>query len=151
MNLPIKIGLILITLIAGFYTPDVINLIKNHSKHSISIRNLDQYCMLSTQACIQDDIAITLDKNILQPMVSSRIKVLWSKNQSLTTQASKLTLTMTGLEGKLGRVKYNLKQTGDNIYEGDITLPVCTLDEMTWLGELTDGNKTVYPALRMRK
>jgi hypothetical protein len=107
--------------------------------------------MLSTQACIQDDIAITLDKNILQPMVSSRIKVVWSNNQSLTTQASKLTLTMTGLEGKLGMVKYNLKQTGDNIYEGDITLPVCTLDEMTWLGELTDGNKTVYPALRMRK
>ena len=59
-------------------------------------------------------------------------------------------LTMKGLEEQLGTVRYKLKHVGNDYFEGEIMLPVCTLDEMTWLGELTDGQKTVYPALRMK-
>ena len=145
MTLSIKISLIFITLLAGFYLPDVIKHMKNYLDNSIQVRSIDHYCMLSAQACIQGSTVITLDRDILQPMVSSKINVLWSNNLS-----PKLTLTMKGLEGRLGIVKYTLKPIGNNVYEGEILLPVCTLNEMTWLGELTDGTTIVYPALRMK-
>lgn len=145
MNLPIKITFILITLLAGFYAPDAIKFLRSYEKNTIKMQNIENYCMLSTKACTQDSVEITLDKDIVKPMVTTRIKVIWHNNQ-----AEKLTLTMKGLEGELGTIKYKLKHLGKNNYVGDITLPVCTLDEMTWLGELTDGQKTVYPALRMK-
>jgi hypothetical protein len=160
MNLPVKISLVLITLTAGFYAPDVIKYLKENIESPMQLRSIDQYCMLSKQSCVQDSITITLDKDVLKPMVSSKMNVVWSRIQSSGTlppnkqpsnkQPPKLILTMKGLEGELGTVKYILKHVGDNNYVGDITLPVCTLDEMTWLGELTDGTKTVYPALRMK-
>ncbi|NTJ39213.1 hypothetical protein HQK29_16385 [Vibrio vulnificus] len=44
-----------------------------------------------------------------------------------------------------------LKQTSPGLFRGEVILPVCTTDAMTWLGELTDGTTTVYPAIRMQR
>ncbi len=144
MHVAIKVLAIPLVLFAGFYAPDVIKQLNIHLSEASEVRDLDQYCMLSKQTCIQDAIAITLDKDKVKALVASRIRVKWQQSNS-----EELMLTMKGLEEQLGTVKYKLKHVGNDYFEGQIILPVCTLDEMTWLGELTDGQKTVYPALRM--
>ena len=64
MHIAIKTLAIAVALLLGFYAPDVI---KELSKTQV-IRPLDEYCMLSKQTCVQDSVAITLDKDKLQPM-----------------------------------------------------------------------------------
>ena len=144
MHIALKSLTIPLVLLVGFYTPDVIKQLNIDINKDIKIRALAEYCMLSKQECIQDGIAITLENDTIKPLVTSQIKVKWQQANS-----DELTLKMQGLEGELGIVRYKLKRVANGYFEGSITLPVCTLDKMTWLGELTDGQKTVYPALRM--
>ena len=52
---------------------------------------------------------------------------------------------------ELGTVRFQLSSTGEQRFQGEVLLPVCTIDEMTWIGTLTDGEHTVYPAIRMQR
>ncbi|MBU2893340.1 hypothetical protein KO495_08360 [Colwellia sp. D2M02] len=146
MNLASKIILIITVLIAGFLAPDAINYTQQYLNQPSEKLSIEQYCMLSSQPCTQNSVKMTLNKDVIKPLVTSQITVQWQHSEAETLQ-----LTMQGLEGELGTVKYLLKRVSDNKFQGNITLPVCTLDEMTWLGQLTDGKATVYPALKMKR
>ncbi|GMM79533.1 hypothetical protein MTsN2n20_12180 [Vibrio alginolyticus] len=52
---------------------------------------------------------------------------------------------------EMGEPKFLLKQIAPGQYQGDIILPVCTEDAMTWVGELSDGENIVYPAIKMQR
>jgi hypothetical protein len=89
---------------------------------------------------------MSLDRETAQPLVPTKIKVIWEGATSDT-----LMLSLTGLEMEMGSARFQLKNLTNNIYEGDVILPVCTMGKMTWLGELTDGVKTVNLAIRMAR
>ncbi|MGF1753797.1 hypothetical protein L4C33_09390 [Vibrio makurazakiensis] len=149
MHLALKVSAIGLALVAGFYGPQVVTSVKESmSLHQMSAEavNLDDYCMLSTVSCEQNSVKITLDRDVTQPLVPAKIRVEWPN-----AKQDNLALDLRGLEMEMGVAKYRLNSVGDGIYEGEILLPVCTLDTMTWLGELTDGVTTVKPALRMAR
>ncbi|CAK1849498.1 hypothetical protein [Vibrio crassostreae] len=146
MHPALKVAALGIALVAGFYGPQAVEQFKTVvESHSPDV-NLDDYCMLSTTSCEQDTVAMTLEHETAQPLVPTKIKVVWEGAASET-----LMLSLTGLEMEMGSARFQLKSIGNNTYEGDVILPVCTMDKMTWLGELTDGVETVNPAIRMAR
>ncbi|MFL7035800.1 hypothetical protein BCS71_21635 [Vibrio lentus] len=146
MHPALKVAALGIALVAGFYGPQAIQQFKSAMEQATADINLDNYCMLSTTSCEQNAVAMTLEHETAQPLVPTKIKVVWEGAASET-----LMLSLTGLEMEMGSARFQLKNTGNNIYEGNVILPVCTMDHMTWLGELTDGVETVKPAIRMTR
>ncbi|TKF92165.1 hypothetical protein, partial [Vibrio sp. F13] len=104
-----------IALVAGFYGPQAIQQFKSAMEHSTADVSLDDYCMLSTTWCEQDSVAMTLEHETAQPLVPTKIKVVWEGAASET-----LMLSLTGLEMEMGSARFQLKNTGNNIYEGDV-------------------------------
>ncbi len=128
------------------YGPQVFQKLKSVIEHSTTEVNLDDFCMLSTTSCEQESISMSLDRETAQPSSTHEDK------SSLGGAASRtLMLSLTGLEMEMGSARFQLKNIGNNTYEGDVILPVCALDKMTWIGELTDGVDTVNPAIRMAR
>ena len=146
MHPALKVAALGIALVAGFYGPQVFQKLKSVIEHSTAEVNLDDYCMLSTTSCEQESISMSLDRETAQPLLPTKIKVVWEGAASET-----LMLSLSGLEMEMGSARFQLKSIGNNTYEGDVILPVCTLDKMTWIGELTDGVETVNPAIRMAR
>ncbi|MBW3695424.1 hypothetical protein EK599_06940 [Vibrio sp. T187] len=149
MHLALKVSAIGLALVAGFYGPQVVTSVKESmSQHQMSSEsiNLDDYCMLSSAACEQNSVRISLDRDVTQPLVPAKIRVEWPN-----AKQDSLSLNLQGLEMEMGSARYRLNSVGNDVFEGEIILPVCTLDKMTWVGELTDGQTTVKPALRMAR
>ncbi len=142
MRSALKLVAILIALLAGFFASDIIKLFAGETK---SI-DLSQYCQLSTTPCTQKDISMSLAQDTVHPLVANRLSVSWPNSQS-----EQLVLNLQGVEMEMGTVKYVLKKVEAGKYEADIILPVCTSESMTWVGQLSDGNTTVLPALRMER
>lgn len=108
--------------------------------------DISKYCFLSTNVCQQDDISMTFQHDIAKPLMASNLTVEWKNTQSDT-----LLLELESLEMEMGKSKFLLQKQQDGTYASAIMLPVCTQDKMTWLGRLTDGTTTVYPAIRMER
>ncbi len=139
----LKFVTVVLALLSGFFAQDILNGFRTYFE---SRALHDQYCMLSTTACVQDDVSMTLSADNAQALVPVQISVTWPNHQ-----AESLTLTMEGHEMDMGVVKFNLTPQSSGLYQGEVMLPVCTIDEMTWVGELTDGTLTVNPAMRMQR
>ncbi|MGF1837301.1 hypothetical protein [Vibrio atlanticus] len=146
MHSALKVAALGIALVAGFYGSQAIQQFESAMERASAEINLDDYCMLSTTSCEQNTVTMTLDRETAQPLAPTKIKVVWEGAASDT-----LMLSLTGLEMEMGSARFQLKNIGNNTYEGDVILPVCTLDKMTWIGELTDGVDTVNPAIRMAR
>ncbi len=133
---------IIIALGAGFFASD---LIKAISKQTQSV-DLSQYCQLSTQSCDQKNASMSLSQDKTHPLVANKISVTWPN-----PEAKQLELTLKGVEMDMGVLKFVLKPASSGQFETDLILPVCTSESMTWAGELTDGETTVLPAIRMQR
>tara|TARA_Y100001960_G_C14715403_1_gene849329 strand:- start:1293 stop:1760 length:468 start_codon:yes stop_codon:yes gene_type:complete len=138
----IKIALIALALGAGYFAGDAYQWYQNQQTKI----SLDDYCLLSTQPCSQDDIVITLDRDVSQPLVPTQIQVKWP-----STKADALMLSLEGYEMEMGTTLFKLTKSQNNLYTGELILPVCTLEAMTWVGHLSDGNIQVNTALRMER
>ncbi|MDN3697214.1 hypothetical protein QWY97_07580 [Vibrio cortegadensis] len=125
----------------GFFASDLSKLISQPKTKMI-----DDYCMVTTQTCSQNQVGMTLSRDAAQPLLPTVFRVEWPN-----TDASQLVLNLQGVEMNMGTARFSLAKIADGIYQGEIILPICTIDEMTWVGELTDGKTTVYPALRMKR
>ncbi len=142
MRTGIKLLTIALALGAGFYANDIIRMF---SGETTSIE-LTDYCMLSTHPCEEQNISMRLSTDTAHPLVASRLTVNWPE-----TSAQKLELSLQGVEMEMGTVKYVLSKSPSGLFETDIILPVCTSNAMTWAGQLSDGEKTVHPAIRMER
>ncbi|HGY9593942.1 TPA: hypothetical protein ACOJPH_001594 [Vibrio campbellii] len=138
----LQIGGIAVALVAGFCAP---TLFKNFSS-APEPKSLDEYCFLSTEPCIQHDVAMTLSVDTAQPLIPAQLEVEWQDSE-----ADQLVLSLVGREMEMGEPKFMLKKVAPGKFVGDVTLPVCTQDSMTWVGELSDGKDTIYPALKMQR
>ncbi|TXZ08751.1 hypothetical protein FXE63_04405 [Vibrio mimicus] len=131
---------ILLALGAGFFATDLLTWLQQPK------RNLSDYCQLSQNGCEQAGVTMTLAQDKAHPLVTNRLTVHWPNSD-----AQNLILTLEGVEMNMGSAKFSLSPTAKGIYSADIILPVCTSDSMTWVGKLSDGTKTVYPAIRMER
>ena len=118
MHPALKVVALGIALVAGFYGPQVFQKFKSVIEHSTAEVNLDDYCMLSTISCEQESISMSLDRETAQPLLPTKIKVVWEGAASET-----LMLSLTGLEMEMGSARFQLKSIGNNTYEGDVILP----------------------------
>ena len=138
----LQIAGITIALVAGFYAP---TLLKNFSS-TPAAKSDDEYCFLSTQPCVQHNVVMTLGVDNTQPLIPAQFQVEWQNSE-----AKQLVLSLVGREMDMGEPKFILKKVAPGKFVGDVTLPVCRQNSMTWVGELSDGENTVYPALKMQK
>lgn len=131
-----------VALVAGFYAPTLLKSLSTSSE----LKPLDEYCVLSTAACVQQDITMTLNVDNTQPLVPALLTVEWSDSE-----AEQLVLSLSGREMEMGEPKFLLNKVSPGKYMGEVVLPVCTQESMTWVGELTDGQDTIYPAIKMQR
>jgi hypothetical protein len=131
-----------VALAAGFYAPTLIKSLSTSSE----LKQLDEYCFLSTTACVQHDVSMILNVDNAQPLVPAQLTVEWSDSQ-----AEQLVLSLSGREMEMGEPKFLLKKVSPGKYMGEVVLPVCTQESMTWVGELSDGQNTIYPAIKMHR
>ncbi len=129
-------------LVAGFYAPTLIKSLSTSSE----LKPLDEYCFLSTTTCIQQEVSMTLNVDSTQPLVPAQLTVEWPGANS-----EQLILSLTGREMEMGEPKFILKKHAPEQYVGEVILPVCTQESMTWVGELSDGQTTIYPAIKMQR
>lgn len=139
-----KIALLCVAISLGFFAQDLLQAAK--PTNSAPEFDKDKYCFLSTTECQQAEASMLLDRDVAKPLTESQITVKWDSAASDT-----LSLDLNALEMDMGTVKYLLKRQQDGRFTASVMLPVCVQDKMTWLGELSDGTSTVYPAIRMER
>lgn len=105
-----------------------------------------EYCYLSSKDCEQENVHMQLALDDTRPMQPNRLTITWP-----SMEQKKLTLTLRGLEMEMGIVKIPLEFIGNQTYQADLVLPICTQSQMTWIGELSDGVVTVNPAIRAQQ
>ena len=138
----LKLFLVVVTLSAGFFAGDIYQWFKNRSQ----VKPLSEYCLLTTQACENNDVRIKVDRDISHPLVPSEIVVDWP-----TAQQDSLLLTLQGYEMEMGTAVFKLNKNSTGQFTGQVILPVCTTDAMTWIGEITDGQHSVSTSIRMEQ
>ncbi len=89
---------------------------------------------------------MTLNVDKAQPLVPAQLTIEWPD-----TKAEQLVLSLSGRDMEMGEPKFLLKSDGQGHYIGELVLPVCTQESMIWVGELSDGKKTIYPAIKMQR
>lgn len=129
---------LLLALSAGFFADDL------RAWLFPAQRDLNHYCLLSQQSCEQAGVSMRLEPALNAPATTYRLTVNWPN-----AGAQNLILTLQGLEMDMGSAKFSLSPIGSDSYSGEIILPACSSGAMTWLGELSNGQQTVYPAIKV--
>lgn len=124
---------------AGFFAPELISQFSAHEKHD--------YCEVGTQACKQESVVITLSDDIVQPLKPSTITVQWPE----ATRDKPLLLELKGREMEMGTYKLPLILNDEGLYTGEIMLPICTEDSMTWQGSISSKTNQAYISIRMEQ
>ncbi|WP_394244989.1 hypothetical protein [Vibrio astriarenae] len=140
MRAGISLIVIALTMMAGFFTMPAIKAYQQ-SKLSIS----PPTCFATTSPCSIDDTTVTLSVDSVTPLTPATLTVNWP------TQAETLSVRLQGHEMEMGEIRLVLQSRGDNTFTGEVILPVCTLEKMTWYGEVSDGSHRVYAGIRMQR
>jgi len=141
MSTPIKIVLVALTALAGFYAQDIWSYLNPAPTVS-----LQEHCLLSTQPCERDKVVAVISQDTTQPLLPFTIDVSWPHSN-----AQSLSLNLQGYEMDMGLARFALAQNGSGHYQSEILLPACTMESMTWIGQLSDGQHSVNVAIRMAR
>lgn len=121
------VGIIAIALMHYFYTDPT-----SLPHRTTSVTESVPPCALSTTPCQQGDASITLDKDVIRPMEKARIVVEWP---ALSEDIEQLALSLEGEEMMMGVYRMQLtREAGTSYFSGELMLPFCTSDAMTWVG-----------------
>jgi hypothetical protein len=115
---------------------------------------LEETCQLSQQACEQQAAIIQLSTNIVRPLEATTITVDWP---DLPQDTAQLIVSLEGNEMMMGVYKLLLTKQASGQYSGELMLPFCTTNAMTWQGSIeplssTRSNNSIKPlniSLRM--
>ena len=91
------------------------------------------YCQLSTEACRQHGASVVLDSDVIHPMLATQIRVSWP---DIPQDTDKLILSLEGREMMMGLYKLELPRAADGQFSGELMLPFCVSNEMTWQGSI---------------
>lgn len=136
-----KLLLIILAVAGGFFAGDLVKLFQNQTPVS-----LDDYCLVSTEPCTQQSVTVKANKATSQPLVPTLVEVDWPDARS-----DKLVVSMQGYEMDMGNVLFTLERTATGQFSGQIILPVCTTDAMTWYGTISDGDSSINTSIRMER
>jgi len=131
----IKAACVIALFCAGFFFSDITAFMKSYTTPPIP---LEDTCHLSKVPCIKNNTTITLEHETLTPLQPSLIVVDWAN-----PKAQHLIISLRGHEMEMGNPVYQLTLNEKNQFTGDILLPVCTQNSMTWIGTITDGDTSV--------
>lgn len=106
--------------------------------------DLSSYCMLSSDVCEQQGVKLKLDTQRVTPLTPIKVDVFWPN-----AEAETLSISLQGKEMDMGVAKYQLEMIKPDVYQGEIILPVCAEQRMTWYGTVSDGSTDIKAALRM--
>lgn len=137
-----KLLLLVIAVGGGFFAGDIL--------HWVQAKNdkvsLNEYCLITTQSCTQNHITVQADKDTSQPLVPTVIEVDWPENSS-----EQLFVSLQGYEMDMGQVVFKLDKNSSGRFSGQILLPVCTTEAMTWYGTISDGSESIKTSIRMER
>lgn len=142
MSYAIRFIAVLVLFAAGYFAPDVIRSLWQPDIPT----EPEEYCQLSSQPCKQSQITITLSHDISRPLQPNAIEINWPGAGD-----TQLLMTLRGKEMNMGTLKFMFSPGKDGQFRGNIILPVCTGNAMTWQGEITDGHERVYTSIRMER
>ncbi|MPS31203.1 hypothetical protein D7026_02360 [Salinivibrio sp. VYel7] len=91
------------------------------------------YCSLNQQTCQYEGYQARLGNPDVHPLHANTLTV--TAPQALNTDT--LLVKLKGVEMNMGEYRLVLKQTDKLTYQGQLMLPVCTEDSMTWAGSIT--------------
>ncbi|WP_250684550.1 hypothetical protein [Photobacterium galatheae] len=106
-------------------------------------------CQLSQQHCQQQNAIIQMSDDIVHPLKPTTITVQWPK---LPAETQVLKLTLEGREMMMGQYQLQLTRQPDDSFSGELLLPFCTENAMTWQGSITPDSGSyspLYVSLRM--
>ena len=86
------------------------------------------------------------DKDTSQPLVPTVVEVDWPESSS-----EQLLISLQGYEMEMGQVVFKLDKNANGTFSGQVILPVCTTEAMTWYGTITDGAETLKTSIRMER
>ncbi|MCW8329929.1 hypothetical protein MD588_14060 [Photobacterium sp. SDRW27] len=98
------------------------------------------YCQLSTKACEQNHAIVTLSNDVIHPMQSAEVSVSWP---DIPQNTDSLILSLEGHEMMMGVYKLKLTRTLNGHFSGNLMLPFCTSEEMTWQGSIKPDSNSV--------
>ena len=136
----IKVASVIALFLIGFFFSDLTDFVKSHIAPSIPFEDT---CQLSSHVCSKDNVNITLEKDTLTPLEPSSITVNWPNSD-----ADNIILSLQGLDMEMGTPIFQLHKTGNQTYKGEILLPICTQNTMTWVGTISDGSNSVAISLK---
>ncbi|MFA0413053.1 hypothetical protein AB4520_04490 [Vibrio renipiscarius] len=139
MPTPIKLILLVIVALAGFFAKDIAGWF-----YSSETANLSDYCQLSTKECQQGNIIVAMESDTAQPLAPVKVVATWPDNQT-----DSLRLSLHGYEMDMGMALFELKASGEHTFEAEVLLPACRSKNMTWIGQLSDGQQSMNVAIRM--
>nr|WP_086940982.1 hypothetical protein [Thaumasiovibrio occultus] len=96
-------------------------------------------CLIEQQTCSTDKGDVSLSHP-----TSEQSNQITAKIQS---NADLLVLTLRGVDMDMGVYRTALRKVAPNTYQGDLMLPICTHDVMTWAGTLADAQNDVSLSL----
>ncbi|MDD1792287.1 hypothetical protein L4D06_08875 [Enterovibrio makurazakiensis] len=117
------------------------------STSSKTIINED-HCTLGTTACNFQSANAILSTDSVKPLVPSQLDVTFSDSN-----AAHLLLALEGVEMNMGVYKLKLMRSKNNQFTGNVMLPICMDEEMTWRGTISSpDNDTILPVeIRMKR
>ncbi|WP_439437995.1 hypothetical protein [Salinivibrio costicola] len=98
---------------------------------------LTDACVLNQQTCQYKGYQASLAEPTVRPMNANRLTVISPEPLARDT----LLVKLKGVEMNMGEYRLALKKTDEQTYQGELMLPVCTEDSMTWVGMITLDNK----------
>ncbi|OBT09493.1 hypothetical protein A9264_14755 [Vibrio sp. UCD-FRSSP16_10] len=145
MNTVLKSLAIVCALGLGFFSKDIYQAFQSHHFEQPAI-DATQYCQLSSDICTLDDVNIVLAQDTVTPMIPNKITVNWPANDE-----PQLWVELEGKEMSMGVAKFVLQNQGNGQFVGELLLPVCYSDSMTWIGSIQSTQHTLPISVRMQR
>ncbi|WP_299013007.1 hypothetical protein [uncultured Photobacterium sp.] len=144
------IAKLLIAFLVGFSAFQLTSLVTQPTLHE---RNISEYCVLNIKGCKQKNAVITLSSDKIHPMRETEIRVLWP---DLPPSTESLLLSLEGHEMMMGVYQLKLSRVTSKHFTGELLLPFCTSNAMTWKGSIkpvsnAEQIEPIYVSLRMEK
>ncbi|PKF49246.1 hypothetical protein [Enterovibrio nigricans] len=97
-------------------------------------------CTLGQMACTFTEANAHLAKDTVAPLVPSSLTVTLNDN---IPAPDHLVLALEGVEMNMGIYKLKLADIGARTYRGDVLLPLCMHEEMTWRGQISSPDNQI--------
>ncbi|WP_077649851.1 hypothetical protein [Salinivibrio kushneri] len=136
----ITVGLLMLAVMAFFLPSWLSGFFSTASSSTVAPA---AYCSLNQQTCQYKGYQAHLGNPMVHPLHANTLTV--TAPQALNTDT--LLVKLQGVEMNMGEYRLVLKQTDKLTYQGQLMLPVCTEDSMTWAGTITlnDDANSLFP------